>query len=135
MGYFLARIYLFLIEIGVSKDMIRLRQLSSTERAHYAQDCWDTEIETSFGWVECVSCADRSAYDLEHHTEATGVKLLGARRFKEAKPTVQTNVNVNKQIIGKLYKKDSQVLLSHIDKMSEVERATLKEEFEKTGSK
>ena len=21
--------------------------------AHYAQDCWDAEIETSYGWIEC----------------------------------------------------------------------------------
>jgi glycyl-tRNA synthetase len=41
LGYFLARIYLFLIDIGVDKNLIRFRQLSSTERAHYAQDCWD----------------------------------------------------------------------------------------------
>lgn len=22
--------------------------------AHYAKDCWDAEVETSYGWVECV---------------------------------------------------------------------------------
>ena len=24
------------------------------EMAHYACDCWDAEIETSYGWIECV---------------------------------------------------------------------------------
>lgn len=34
------------------------------------------------GWVECVGCADRSAYDLEHHSAGSGSKLIGARKFK-----------------------------------------------------
>lgn len=33
--------------------------------AHYAEDCWDCEIETSYGWVECVGLADRAAFDLK----------------------------------------------------------------------
>ena len=36
--------------------------------AHYANDCWDTELLTSSGWIECVGLADRSAYDLSAHT-------------------------------------------------------------------
>jgi len=40
--------------------------------AHYSQDCWDCEIETSYGWVECVGIADRSAFDLNAHSKATG---------------------------------------------------------------
>ena len=31
----------------------------ANEMAHYACDCWDAEILTSYGWVECVGCADR----------------------------------------------------------------------------
>ena len=40
--------------------------------AHYASDCWDAEILTSYGWIEAVGCADRSAFDLENHARATG---------------------------------------------------------------
>lgn len=36
--------------------------------AHYAEDCWDAEIESSYGWIECVGIADRSAYDLRAHS-------------------------------------------------------------------
>jgi glycyl-tRNA synthetase len=36
--------------------------------AHYAADCWDAEIECSYGWIECVGIADRSAYDLKAHS-------------------------------------------------------------------
>jgi len=31
----------------------------SDEMAHYAKDCWDAEILTSYGWVECVGMANR----------------------------------------------------------------------------
>jgi glycyl-tRNA synthetase len=36
-------------------------QHMGNEMAHYACDCWDAELLTSYGWVECVGCADRSA--------------------------------------------------------------------------
>jgi len=36
LGYFLARIYLFLTTIGTSKDKLRFRQHMSNEMAHYA---------------------------------------------------------------------------------------------------
>jgi hypothetical protein len=32
--------------------------------AHYAEDCWDAEVDCTYGWVECVGLADRSAFDL-----------------------------------------------------------------------
>jgi glycyl-tRNA synthetase len=44
---------------------MRFRQHLSTEMAHYAADCWDMEIKTSYGWVECVGHADRACYDLQ----------------------------------------------------------------------
>lgn len=33
--------------------------------AHYAADCWDCEINCSYGWVETIGHADRSCFDLE----------------------------------------------------------------------
>jgi len=35
--------------------------------AHYANDCWDAEVETSYGWIEVAGHADRSAFDLTKH--------------------------------------------------------------------
>jgi glycyl-tRNA synthetase (class II) len=26
----------------------------ANEMAHYAKDCWDAEVLTSYGWIECV---------------------------------------------------------------------------------
>ena len=50
---------------------MRFRQHLANEMAHYAADCWDAEIECSYGWIECVGIADRSAYDLHAHTVRT----------------------------------------------------------------
>jgi glycyl-tRNA synthetase (class II) len=45
------------------------------QMAHYAEDCWDAEVETSYGWVECAGLADRSAYDLRAHTSMSKVRF------------------------------------------------------------
>lgn len=56
--------------------------------AHYASDCWDCELLTSTGWLECVGCADRSCFDLTQHAEATNVKLSATGGGKEVTPNV-----------------------------------------------
>ena len=73
LGYFMARTQLFLVKIGIRYDRLRFRQHKSTEMAHYASDCWDAEIHTSYGWIECVGHADRSCYDLTQHSSHTRV--------------------------------------------------------------
>jgi glycyl-tRNA synthetase len=80
LGYFIARIYLFLIKIGIKSDKLRFRQHMTNEMAHYACDCWDAEIESSFGWIECVGCADRSAYDLTVHSKKTKEKPVEGKQ-------------------------------------------------------
>ena len=65
LGYFIGRTYLFLQKIGVDTQRLRFRQHLANEMAHYAEDCWDAEIECSYGWIECVGLADRSAFDLK----------------------------------------------------------------------
>jgi glycyl-tRNA synthetase (class II) len=37
------------------------------------------------GWVECVGCADRSAFDLTQHSKATGVRLAAEKKLPEPK--------------------------------------------------
>lgn len=51
LGYFLARIWLFLKNIGCNMSRVRFRQHMNNEMAHYATDCWDAEIHTSY--VRC----------------------------------------------------------------------------------
>ena len=51
LGYFLARIHLFLKDLGVDQTKVRFRQQMPNEIAHYATDCWDAELLTSYGWI------------------------------------------------------------------------------------
>ncbi|KAF2311632.1 hypothetical protein GH714_025368 [Hevea brasiliensis] len=67
LGYFIGRVYLFLICLGIDKEQLNFRQHLANEMAHYAADCWDAEIECFYGQIECVGIADRSAYDLRAH--------------------------------------------------------------------
>jgi glycyl-tRNA synthetase len=79
LAYFVARTYLFLRACGISEEGIRFRQHRTNEMAHYAKDCWDAEVETSYGWIEVAGHADRSCFDLSRHSERTKVELVAAR--------------------------------------------------------
>lgn len=108
LGYFIGRIYLYLVKVGVAKDKLRFRQHMDNEMAHYACDCWDAETKTSYvskqpqtccpprvlidltvnslyaqGWIEIVGCADRSCYDLACHARVTKVPLVAEKLLKE----------------------------------------------------
>jgi len=64
LGHYLTKI------LGYPANVIRLRQHSPNERAHYADDAWDLEIKTiQFGWVEICGIHDRTEYDLKRHGE------------------------------------------------------------------
>ncbi len=75
----MARTYQFLLSVGISESGIRFRQHRSDEMAHYAKDCWDAEVETSYGWIEIAGHADRSCFDLTRHAKKTKTELVAAR--------------------------------------------------------
>ena len=84
-GFFMAKTFDFLTDIGIDSSKLRFRQHESDEMAHYATDCWDVEILGSYGWVECVGIAHRGCYDLEAHEKATGKTLRARREFSQPK--------------------------------------------------
>jgi len=85
-GWFIAWTWDFLVGIGIDPNRIRFRQHEDTEMAHYATDCWDCEIEGSYGWIECVGIAHRGCYDLQAHENATGsTKLRAWRAFDQSR--------------------------------------------------
>jgi len=129
LGYFLARIYGFLIKIGVDKDRLRFRQHMGNEMAHYACDCWDAELLTSYGWVECVGCADRSAFDLTQHTKVTGVKLCAEKKLPEPVTKQITEIVPNKAPIGKAFKKDAKAITDALAKLSVEDIETMETEL------
>jgi glycyl-tRNA synthetase len=110
LGYFLARIQLFLKRIGVDQSKIRFRQHMANEMAHYACDCWDAELLTSYGWIECVGCADRSAYDLTVHAKRTGAPLIVREKLEKPVEIDEWVAEVDKKKFGPFFKKDGKAI-------------------------
>nr|XP_057916319.1 glycine--tRNA ligase-like [Doryrhamphus excisus] len=115
LGYFIGRIYLYLLKVGLSKDKVRFRQHMENEMAHYACDCWDAESKTSYGWIEIVGCADRSCYDLSCHSRATKVPLVAEKPLKEPKVVNIVKFEPNRGAIGAAYKKDAKLIFEFLE--------------------
>ncbi|XP_075211804.1 glycine--tRNA ligase [Lycorma delicatula] len=130
LGYFMARIQLFLLKIGIDPARLRFRQHMGNEMAHYACDCWDAECLTSYGWVECVGCADRSAYDLSQHSKATNVRLAAEKRLPVPKTVQVTEIQPNKGVLGKAFKADARVVIEHLANLSMNEISSLSKELD-----
>jgi glycyl-tRNA synthetase len=133
LGYFLARIHLFLKRIGVDQSKVRFRQHMANEMAHYATDCWDAELLTSTGWVECVGCADRSAYDLTVHAKKTGAPLIVRERLDTPKVEELWEVDIDKKKFGPQFKKDGKTLENGLLALSQEELEKLAGELSSTG--
>ena len=129
LGYFIARIYLFLLKIGINPERLRFRQHMGNEMAHYATDCWDAEIHNATGWTECVGCADRAAYDLSVHTAKTGHPLVVRQALKEPIITEKEVPEWNKKNLGKTFKQDAALIQSLVESMDEPELLRIKGEL------
>lgn len=130
LAYFLGRIYLFMLKIGIDPNKIRFRQHMDNEMAHYATDCWDCECLTSSGWLECVGCADRSCYDLSQHTNATGKRLAANRSLKTPKKVEFIECVPQKAVIGKELKSEAKAVLDELSRANNEELSRLEKELE-----
>lgn len=133
LGYFLARIQLFLLKLGVDPKKLRFRQHMANEMAHYATDCWDAELQTSYGWIECVGCADRSAYDLTVHKNKTGAPLVVRETRAEPLKVEEWQIDLDKKKFGPRFKKDGKTVTAAIDALSQELREKLSLDLEQTG--
>ena len=132
LAYYLARTQLFMERIGIDVvNKLRFRQHKKDEMAHYAQDCWDAELLTSMGWIECVGHADRACYDLHQHTNATGVKLDAELFYDEPKEVIRIHKTINKKAIGQQYKKESKPLLKYLNSLSDRDAKDLDDKLNK----
>ncbi|KAF2012627.1 glycyl-tRNA synthetase-like protein [Aaosphaeria arxii CBS 175.79] len=133
LGYFLARIQLFLLRIGCDPKKIRFRQHMANEMAHYAADCWDAELLTSYGWIECVGCADRSAYDLSVHMNKTGAPLQVSERREKPLEFEEWVVDIEKKKFGPKFKKDAKTVETALESLAEDLREKLSLDLSKDG--
>jgi len=134
LGFFIARIFLFLTKIGINPARLRFRQHMSNEMAHYAADCWDAEIETSYGWIECVGCADRSAYDLTVHSIKTQNKMVVRQPLKEVKIVERYVPSVDKKAFGPMFKKEAKPIEEAIHALSQEDLASACKELQEKQS-
>lgn len=135
LGYFLGRVYLFLTHIGIKDEFLRFRQHGPTEMAHYASDCWDAEIFSSYGWIECVGCADRSCYDLERHEAVTKKGLFAQEKLDTPITTEALVVESNMGQIGKVFKQKAQAIKEYLGGLTQEQLASLAKDLESGESK
>lgn len=135
LGYFIARIHLFLEKIGVDMSKVRFRQHMANEMAHYACDCWDAELLTSYGWIECVGCADRSAYDLTVHKNKTGAPLVVREKLNEPITEHKWVLELDKKKFGPQFKKDGKAVAEVLeDGLSQEQLEAFAKDLESNGS-
>ena len=65
----------WLIDLGIRKESLRLRDHSQKELSHYSNATTDIEFEFPFGWGELWGIADRTDFDLKQHMECSGDDL------------------------------------------------------------
>lgn len=133
LGYFIGRIHQFLVKIGIDPKRTRFRQHMANEMAHYAKDCWDAELQSSYGWIECVGCADRSAYDLTVHAKKTGQPLCVRETRAEPLRVQEYQVDLEKKKFGPHFKKDGRAVEAAIEALTQDMREKLSLELKENG--
>lgn len=124
MGYFLAKIYLFALNIGLHKDKIRFRQHLSHEMAHYASECWDLECFVNSSWLECVGVADRGSYDLRAHSKQNS-ELTFRQELETPIYKKYLKLIINKKIIYQVYGNLIEQIVKELEKLSQEQLKSL----------
>ena len=124
---------MYLIGIGIKEEHLRFRQHGHNEMAHYASDCWDAEIFSSYGWVECVGCADRSCYDLTCHEAATKKGLFAQEQLSQPEVKEMLVVESNMGQIGKLYKQKAQAIKEYLGGLTQDQLEKLNTQLNSNG--
>lgn len=119
LAYFMARTQLFMEKIGMDPTRLRFRQHLTTEMAHYATDCWDLEIQSSYGWVECVGHADRACYDLAVHSKATKTPMVATLKLDKAKEIEVAKLKFDRKSLGKTFKANQRVVAAAMETLAE----------------
>jgi glycyl-tRNA synthetase len=87
-AYYLSKLQQFYEGIGIPRNKLRFREVDKEERAFYAKEGWDFEVETSLGWIELVANNYRTDYDLKGHGKVSSTNLKVKEDEKEFIPHV-----------------------------------------------
>lgn len=63
------------VDLGIPREMLRLRPHEKEELSHYSSATSDVEFAFPWGWGELEGIANRTDYDLKAHSAASGEKL------------------------------------------------------------
>lgn len=133
-SYFIAKAQEFLLAVGFKLESLRYRQHKKNEMAHYAADCWDVEIKTLAGWIECAGIADRTTYDLTAHS-----KDINANVRKVIPPKKIYTVVLDRKSLGRELKSRFKLFEEHINGLTQeyiagaMKNGELFEEFDGRG--
>ncbi|KAG0500264.1 hypothetical protein HPP92_000336 [Vanilla planifolia] len=135
LAYHIGLLYLLLMLLFncIEKERLRFCSICQNEMAHYAADCWDAEIECSYGWIECVGIADRSAYDLHAHTEKSGVPLVAHEKYPEPREVEKLVITPSKKELGLAFKGSQKMVVEALEAMSEAEALEMQTALESKG--
>ncbi|OYT28863.1 glycine--tRNA ligase [Thermoplasmatales archaeon ex4572_165] len=118
LSYYMYLTQTILIQGGVDPKKFRFRKHADDELAHYAEECWDAELFSErFGWVECVGIADRSAYDINAHIEASKTDMYAMRRYESPKIVKHKKIVPKMNILGPKLKDKAGDIKAIIDEM------------------
>jgi glycyl-tRNA synthetase len=85
------------------------------------------------GWIECIGCADRSAYDLTVHSNRTGEKLVVRESLPEPRVYEKTVLAINKKVFGPRFRQQARTVETYLIGLSEPELEKLKSDIESNG--
>jgi glycyl-tRNA synthetase len=122
-----------LTKIGIDPKRLRCRQHMANEMAHYAADCWDFEIQSSYGWIECVGCADRSAYDLTVHSIKTKQPLRVQVKLDQPQTVQKLECTFNAKDFGIKFKKDATMIKESLLGLDRERLQCIKDELDSAG--
>ena len=83
LAYWIEQRWQWYLDLGMSKDKLRMRPHEPDELAHYAKAATDIEYEFPFGWSELEGIANRTDFDLKAHQAASGEDLTYFDQEKE----------------------------------------------------
>jgi glycyl-tRNA synthetase len=118
LAYYMYLTQTILLHSGVDSKKFRFRKHADNELAHYAQECWDAELFSErFGWVECVGIADRSAFDIQSHIQASKTDMYASRRFTTPRLIRRKKIIPKMDILGPKFKDKADKIKSILDEM------------------
>ncbi len=119
LAYYMYLTQKFLLSIGIDAQRFRFRKHAPDELAHYATECWDAELKSErFGWVECVGIADRSAYDLDAHLQASDVDMHALRRYDTPQIKKVKKIVPKMDVLGPKFKSDAGTIKQKLESLT-----------------